>query len=328
MVFQVGVVHHLMHEACGVFHACGIGCGIGTVESQVEMEVGEILLQTEEVLEIEHLVERTRTIEIVHLAIGGMERLGHVHNLRTERSHTGTTTNPDHLLLRVEVRMEVAERTTHNHLVAGFQREDVRRSDTGVHIHEAAAIGLERRCGNTHGEHEHVTLSRVVGHRVGTDGGLGIHALEREQAELLPCGQILVADETLVDVLVVVHRECGNLDLSVRTGDEVHVGTLRQLHLELLDEGSHVLVADHGTLILLHAEDALRHVDLEVALHLALTAQAPARLDFLTGEVRLLRVEDLSPTLKHLHLALSARSLSAAGRRQEDAVLVERGHQR
>ena len=69
-------------------------------------------------------------------------------------------------------------------------------------------------------------------------------------------------------------------------------------------------------------------LDLEIALYLTLTAQTPARLDFLTSKVRLLRVEDLTPTLKHLHLALAARGLTTTSRRQEHTVLIERGHQR
>ena len=60
--------------------------------------------------------------------------------------------------------MEVAERTAHDHLVARFQREDVRRSDTRVDIHEARAVGLERRRSDTHGQHEDVALGRIVGH--------------------------------------------------------------------------------------------------------------------------------------------------------------------
>ncbi|CUQ63384.1 Uncharacterised protein [Segatella copri] len=32
------------------------------------------------------------------LTVGSVQGLGHVHNLRTQWSHTGTTTNPDHLL--------------------------------------------------------------------------------------------------------------------------------------------------------------------------------------------------------------------------------------
>ena len=101
----------------------------------------------------------------------------------------------------------------------------------------------------------------------------------------------------------------------------------RQLYLELLDEGCHVLVRDNGTLILLNAKDRLVDMNLQVALDLTLTAEAPVVLDLLTGEVGLLRVEDFSPTLEHLHLTLSARGLTTAGRRQEDAVLVERSHQ-
>ena len=114
-----------MHESSGVFHSCCIGSGVGTVECQVEVEVGIFLLQSEEVVEIEHLVQCSRTIEIVHLAVGSVQSLCHVHNLRTQRSHTGTTTYPYHLLLRVEVRMEITVRTAHHHLVTRFEGEDV-----------------------------------------------------------------------------------------------------------------------------------------------------------------------------------------------------------
>ena len=105
------------------------------------------------------------------------------------------------------------------------------------------------------------------------------------------------------------------------------MGSGRQLHLELLDEGCHVLITDNGTLVLLDAEDALVDMDLEIALDLALAAEAPAGLDFLTGEVGLLGVENLAATFKHLYLTLSARGFTTAGRGQEDTVLVERRHE-
>ena len=47
----------------------------------------------------------------------------------------------------------------------------------------------------------------------------------------------------------------------------------RQLYLELLDEGCHVLVRDNGTLILLNAKDRLVDMNLQVALDLTLTAE-------------------------------------------------------
>ena len=102
------------------------------------------------------------------------------------------------------------------------------------------------------------------------------------------------------------------------------MGTCGELYLELLDERSHVLVGDDGTLVLLDAKDAFIDMDLQIALHLTLTAQTPASLDLLTREMGLLRVEDLATAFEHLHLTLSARGLTAAGRGQEYAVLVER----
>ena len=186
MVLQIGVQHDLMDEARSVLDSSCIGCRIRTVQSQVEVEVRILFFQAQEVVEIEYLVQCTSTIEIVHLTIGGMQRLGHVHDLSAQRSHTSTTTNPNHLLLRVEVWVEVAIRTTHNHLIARLQREDVRRCDTWVHLHEATLVGLERRCSDTNGQHEHITFGRIVCHRVCTDGGLGVLTLQGEQTELLP----------------------------------------------------------------------------------------------------------------------------------------------
>ena len=100
-----------MDEAWGVFHASSIGCRVGTVEGQVEVEVGILLLQAEEVVEIEYLVQGAGTVEVVHLAVLRMQCLRHVHDLCAQRSHTGTTAYPDHLLLRIEVRVEVTVRT-------------------------------------------------------------------------------------------------------------------------------------------------------------------------------------------------------------------------
>ena len=106
------------------------------------------------------------------------------------------------------------------------------------------------------------------------------------------------------------------------------MGTCGQLHLELLDERSHVLVRDDGTLVLLHAEDTLIDMNLQISLHLTLTTQAPAGLDLLTREVGLLRVENLPAAFKHLNLTLSAGGLTTTGRGQEHTVLIERRHQR
>ena len=318
-----------MDESRRIFHACGIGGRVGTVEREVEVEIREFLLQTEEIFEIENLVQRTRTVEIMHFAVGRLQSLGHVHNLGTQRSHSCASTDPNHLLFRVEMRMEVAKRTAHRHLVAGFQRENIRRGDTRIHLHETALVGLHRRRGDTNSQHENVALGRIVCHRISANRGFGILALQREQAEFLPRRQVFFANQRLVEILVVVDAVEGrNLDLRIRTRNEVHVFAGGQLHLEFLDERGDIPIGNDGTFILLHAENRLIDVDFQVALHLALATESPTRLNLLAAEMRLFRVENLASALQNLHLALSARGFSAASRRQEYAVFVERRHQR
>ena len=205
MILQVVIIHHLMNETSCIFHTSSISSRIWTVECQVEVEVREVFLQSEEIIQIEYFIQSTCTIEIVHLTIGGMQRLTHMHNLCTQRSHTGTTTYPNHLALRIKDRMELSIRTAHSHLVAWLQTEDVRRSNTWTNIHKAHLwFWLKRRCCNTDGQHEAVALSRIVSHRVSTDSWRVVLALQGEQAELLPCWQIF-AQRFLVNVLVIVH---------------------------------------------------------------------------------------------------------------------------
>ncbi len=216
MVLEVGVEHYLVHEAGCVLHSGGIGGGVGAVECQVEMEVGVFLFELEEVVEIEHLVEGARTVEVVHFAVGGVEGLGHVHDLGAQGCHAGAAAYPYHLGLGVEVGVEIAVGAAHHHLVAGLEGEDVAGGDAGIHVHEPYfGFWLERRGGYAHREHEAVAFSRVVGHGIGAHGCLGIDAFEREEAEFLPCRQIFVADGGFVDILVVVDAEGWNLDLCV-----------------------------------------------------------------------------------------------------------------
>src|SRR5574344_133037 len=99
VIFEIGIVHHLMDESCHIFYTCLVGYRIRTVESQMEVEVGILLFQSEEVVEIEHFAQRTGTVEIVHLSVAGVQGLRHVHDLCAQRSHTGTATYPYHLFL-------------------------------------------------------------------------------------------------------------------------------------------------------------------------------------------------------------------------------------
>ncbi len=149
---------------------------------------------------------------------------------------------------------------------------------------------------------------RTVSMNTCANGVYRVLTLEVEHLELLPRGQIFVTNERLVEVLAVVDAvESRYLDLSIRAGKEVHVGSGRQLHLEFLDEGGYVLVAYDGTLVLLYTEDRLVDMDFHVALHLALASQTPVVLDFLAREVWLLAVEYLTPQADGRKMPFSLR---------------------
>ena len=56
MVFQVSLVNYVVYEARSILHARCIGCRIGTVQCKMELEVGEILFNLQEVFQIEHFI--------------------------------------------------------------------------------------------------------------------------------------------------------------------------------------------------------------------------------------------------------------------------------
>ena len=47
VVLEICVVHHFMHKSRGVSHTCSIGSRVGTIQSQMELEVGEFLFDGE-----------------------------------------------------------------------------------------------------------------------------------------------------------------------------------------------------------------------------------------------------------------------------------------
>ena len=151
--------------------------------------------------------------------------------------------------------------------------------------------------------------------------------LQTEQSEFLPCRQIFLANQFFVDVFVVIHRVFGNLDLRVRTGDEVHVFAGRQCYDEFFDESGHVLVRDNLAFPFFHAEYAFGHLDFHVILHLHLASQPPVVLNLFAAEVRCFRRQNLAAACQHLAFALSARTLAAAGRRKEHSVYGQRVEQ-
>ena len=294
----------------------------------MEVEVGELLLELQEVFEIEHLVEGARAVEVVHDAVGAMACLGHPHDLGSQGGHTGTAAHPYHLGLGVDDGMEVSVGAAHHNLVARLEREDVTRRDARGNVLESdLGLRLERRRGDAHGEHEAVAFLGIIGHGVCADGVLVVLGLEGEETEFLPCGQIFVADECLIDVLVVVHLVFRDANLGVASGDEVHMLAGWELDDELLDERRDVLVGDDGALPFLDVERGLVDLDLKVSLDLDLASETPVVLDLLAREVHGLCGEYVAAARDDLQLALAAAALAAACAREVHAVVVERGEQ-
>ena len=97
MVLQIGLVHHVVNEACHVLHAGCISCRIRTVEGEMEVEVRELLLDLGIVLEVEGLDKASRTVEEMNFLLG-LEGLEEMHDVASERCHTCTSTD-EYILL-------------------------------------------------------------------------------------------------------------------------------------------------------------------------------------------------------------------------------------
>ena len=236
-----------------------------------------------------------------------MERAEKVEDLSTQRSHTSTTTDVEHLSIRI-LDVEVPIRTTHTHLIPRLEREDVGGRDTWRDGKPLVRSAIHRRRSDTDVEGDDVPFGGVVSHRVSTDGLRVVLTRQAPHIEVIP-----VATELLIDVA---------------TALEVHHFTLGELHDELLDEGRYVAVREDFALPFLDAEDRFRHDDLHIFLDLRLTSQAPVFLLLLTGEEARLSREDFPTTFDDTAAALTARPTTTASGGEVDILTLQRAQQR
>ena len=80
VLLEVCLVKHVVNEACNIRYTCLVSLRIWTVQSEVELEVRELLLDLLEVLEVECLLQRTSTIEEINLT-AGLNGLEEVHDV-------------------------------------------------------------------------------------------------------------------------------------------------------------------------------------------------------------------------------------------------------
>ena len=92
----------------------------------------------------------------------------------------------------------------------------------------------------------------------------------------------------------------------------------RKSNLVLLDEGSHVLVANNGAFPFLYAEYIIGNDDLGILLDLRLASQTIVLLNLLTGEETYFSGEDVAGSGFDDTLALAALATATTSRRQEE----------
>ena len=103
----------------------------------------------------------------------------------------------------------------------------------------------------------------------------------------------------------------------------MHVLARRQLHFELFDEGSDVLVGDDFALPFLDAEYGFIDLHGDVFFDLDLATQTPAFFLLLAGEMNGLGRQDLAASGEDLALTLTARALTATGRGEVNTGFAE-----
>ncbi len=122
-------------------------------------------------------------------------------------------------------------------LSPGLREKNKRRTNTRVHIHKATLF-LSHGGGNTDIQHNNITLSRMIGHGIGPEYGLGVFHLQIPHLELIPFIAVLFF---YLDILK-VNLTFRNINLNISTGFEIEMLTFRLILRQFLNKGSHVVV--------------------------------------------------------------------------------------
>ena len=160
--------------------------------------------------------------------------------------------------------MEITIRSTHYYFITRLATENIRRSDTGRHFLESGLrFRLKRRSGYSDCQHYSVSLCRIVCHRISTNSIGVILRFDREDIKPFPHRKIGFSNVFLVKIFVVINSSiCRNLYLSIRTGNEIHVFTLRKSNDKLFHEWADILIAYHRTLPFFNAKHAFGNLNL------------------------------------------------------------------
>ena len=127
----------------------------------------------------------------------------------------------------------------------------------------------------------------------------------------MPCRQIFITDEALVDVFVVVHRILRNFDLCVRAGQKIHMLAFWQGNDEFFDKCGDILVGYYLTFPFLYTEYRFGDNEFHIVFDLHLTAKMPVVHQFLAGKMHFLSRQSFASSFGNAYTALSAAATSA-----------------
>ena len=242
-----------------------------------------------------------------------------IEDVRPHGRHAGAAAHKEHLGVGL-LREELAERPRDRHPIARLEAEQVRR-----HLARRHVLGCpRRRRRDPDVQHDEALLIWIVRHRVRARHRLLDRRDVPRHVERIPVAAVLGLND---EVGVADHvRRADHLDVAARP--ERHRLALGQLKHQLLDEGGHIVIRADGAWPFADREDLGGHLDPHVVLDLDLAGQPHAFAHLAPREMVALGRQDRAAAREDPGRADAARSLAAAGRRNEDAVDGERAEQR
>ena len=248
-------------------------------QRDVELKVREFFFDLLELLLVENFTLRTRPVPECYRSVDflGLEQM---EDMRAHRRHTGAAADK-HFFVRSILHEEFAVGSRNRHLVARLARENIRRTNSRVHLHKSPCGPIPGRRGDTDIQHDDIPFGRMVGHRISAERRLRIFRNQPPHLHVIPVLMVFLFDVEIAELDLVVFR---NVDLDITARAEFQMFAFGQLHDELLDKGGHVVVRHHFALPFFNAQDSFGHLDLQVFLHFYLASEAPLLGLLLTGE--------------------------------------------
>src|SRR5690554_4724765 len=186
----------------------------------METEIREIFFNIFEMRNIEELFLGSASIPIGYFSVGFL-CMEEMEDMRSQRSHTGTTTDVDHFPF-CGVDMEFTIRTGYIYLVARLSGEDKGRTHAWIDIHPTVICSIPRWGSNPDSQHDDISFSRVIGHGVSPEQRLLVFHHQIPHPKFIPIAFVNISGVTQFRMrrdihILKIHRNIGNVNLHIAT---------------------------------------------------------------------------------------------------------------